>query len=628
MVAKRDGKANAPARKPAKLRSALLMPNKKEREMRKRIPCGMAPVLAAALLICAGCKPAAATLADPSPILCPMDAKYFASFSFLDPAATGTIDQANHIILVMLPLGTPLEALAASFTIMGNAVSVNGLAQSSGTSIQDFSLPVAYTITAKDGSDASYTVIARDGISGQRAYIKASNAQEQDNFACAVSLSGDTLAVGAFTEASGAKGVNGDQNDNSAPCSGAVYVFKKSGSTWSQQAYIKASNAEEGDCFGSSVSLSGDTLAVGAPGEDSSAKGLNQDQSDNGASGSGAAYVFTRSASSWSQRAYIKASNTGMYDDFGRSVTLAGECLAVGAPGEASSAKGVNQDQTDDEASWSGAVYVFTGSESDWTQQAYIKASNTGMSDRFGSCASLSGDSLAIGAPSESSLAIGVNHDQSNDDSQSSGAIYVFTRSASTWTQQAYIKASNTGKLDSFGNSVSLSGDSLAVGAYYEGSDALGIDGDQMNDAAESSGAVYVFTRQATVWSQQAYLKASNTKRGTFFGMDVALSGDSLIVGSHQENSGARGIDGNQSDMSCNASGAVYAFTRRNGFWAQKNYIKPAFTQYSDFFGYCVSLSGSTIAVGAVYESSGATGVDGDQEDQSAYGSGAAFIFQ
>ncbi|MEY4167437.1 MAG: hypothetical protein RIR52_1261, partial [Acidobacteriota bacterium] len=116
--------------------------------------------------------------------------------------------------------------------------------------------------------------------------------------------------------------------------------------TISQQAYLKASNTGSNDGFGSSVAISGDTVVVGAAWEDSTATGVNGDQTNDLAPGSGAAYVFVRHGASWSQQAYLKASNTGSNDRFGSSVAISGETVVVGAPGEASNATGVNGDQT------------------------------------------------------------------------------------------------------------------------------------------------------------------------------------------------------------------------------------------------------------------------------------------
>src|SRR6267154_4372352 len=142
------------------------------------------------------------------------------------------------------------------------------------------------------------------------AYIKASNAKKDDQFGLTVALSGDgnTMAVGATAEDSAAKGINGNQTDHSALNAGAVYFFVRSGGNWVQQAYVKASNAKAGDQFGASLALSGDgnTLAVGATGESSSATGVNGNQADTSMAGAGAVYVFRRSGGTWSQQAFVK----------------------------------------------------------------------------------------------------------------------------------------------------------------------------------------------------------------------------------------------------------------------------------------------------------------------------------
>ena len=160
-----------------------------------------------------------------------------------------------------------------------------------------------------------------------------------------------------------ATSVNGDQADNSAAFSGAVYVFVQSGSLWQQQAYLKANNAEAGDEFGDSISLSadGNTLAVTAGQEDSVATGLDGNQSDNSAPESGAAYVFVRSSTIWQQQTYIKASNTGSDIAYGDAVSLSadGDTLAIAASLEDGAATGINGDQSDNTAESSGAVYLY-----------------------------------------------------------------------------------------------------------------------------------------------------------------------------------------------------------------------------------------------------------------------------
>lgn len=404
----------------------------------------------------------------------------------------------------------------------------------------------------------------------QQAYVKASNTGGGDQFGGSVAFSadGNTLVIGAYNESS-----NGSESDDSAPESGAVYVFTRSGGTWTQRAYIKASNAESFDEFGSSLALSSDgaTLAIGAIGEDSAATGIRGSESDNSAFTSGAVYVFAYGSTTWTQQAYVKASNTAASDRFGSSVALStdGSTLAVGAHTEASSAVGIGGDQSSNAAGSSGAAYVFTRSGILWTQQAYVKASNTGAGDQLGGSIALArnGDMLAIGARYESGNGRGLSGDPMDDSAGNSGAVYILMRSAGAWTQTVYLKASNTEAEDNFGYSVALASDgsALAVGAFLEASNATGIDGDQANNAYMSSGAVYRFLYSGlTTWSQ-SYVKASNTNTGDTFGYAVALSSDgtTLAVGAAGEDSSATGIGGNQLNNDATESGATYLFYGR-----------------------------------------------------------------
>jgi len=234
------------------------------------------------------------------------------------------------------------------------------------------------------------------------------------------------VVVGAQSEDSQATGVNGNESDNSASFAGAAYVFRRSGVTWSQEAYLKASNTDAGDFFGCSVSLSDDTAVVGALFEDSRATGVNGYQSDNNAIRSGAAYIFGRSGGTWSHDAYLKASNTNGEDYFGHSVSVSGDTVLVGAYWEASKATGVDGDELDNSRPRAGAVYVFRRSGALWSQEAYLKASNTGTGDQFGHSVSVAGDTAVIGAICECSGATGVNGDQSDNSALAAGAAYVF----------------------------------------------------------------------------------------------------------------------------------------------------------------------------------------------------------
>jgi tartrate dehydratase beta subunit/fumarate hydratase class I family protein len=388
----------------------------------------------------------------------------------------------------------------------------------------------------------------------QQAYLKSSNpdADDQFGFAVAMSADGNTLAVSAPFEDSSARGVNGNQRDNSIKNSGAVYLFTRSGSTWSQQAYVKASNTgelEEGDQFGYSVALSGDgnTVAVGAIGDDSSASGINGNQADNSMNGAGAVYVLTRNGSAWSQQAYVKSSMTRPAVMFGYSVALnrSGDTLAVG---EFDADRG------------RGALYMFTRNAGIWSPDARLQSSNGESQDSLGCWVAISddGNTVAAGALDEDSVLTGVQpgnrgaEDEATD--MSAGAAYIFVRTGGSWSQQAFIKATNTGKEDWFGVRLALSGDgnTLAVGAPNEDSASKGVGSRQDDDSAFEAGAVYVYTRTGTTWSTQAYVKASNTMPYDEFGNSVALTRDGklMVVGAHFQDSGA--VD----------SGAVYVFLR------------------------------------------------------------------
>jgi len=420
-------------------------------------------------------------------------------------------------------------------------------------------------------SGAVYVFTRKGNTVAQQAYIKASNPGEGANFGSTVALSfdGNTLAVAAYYESSAATGINGNQNDRSISEAGAVYIFTRSGSTWSQQAYIKASNTgqaavgdgfAEGDQFGYSIALSsdGNTLAVGAIGEDSAASGINGDQADNTANQAGAAYVFTRSGGAWTQQAYVKSSMTRPNVLFGYSMGLSanGGTLAV-AEYDADRGK--------------GALYVLTRTGTTWSHQARIQADNAENGDSLGYSLAISddGNTIAAGAADEDCMIPGINQagcDKDQPQDNSSGAAYVFVRNGASWTQQAFIKASNPGRQDWFGVRIAISGDgnTVAVGAPNEDSAAKGVNGKQDDNSAFEAGAVYVYTRAGSTWTQHAYVKSSNTDSGDEFGSSLGLSADGriLLVGARGEDSGAKGVNGNQADNSIRDAGAAYLFTR------------------------------------------------------------------
>jgi hypothetical protein len=463
------------------------------------------------------------------------------------------------------------------------------------------------------------------------AYIKASNTKADAQFGYAVALSGDgnTLAVGAVGEDSMSKGVNAVPKGH-AEYVGAVYVYTRSAAGWKQQAYLKASNAAEGTQFGNALALNyeGNLLAVGSNNENSGAKGVNGNQEDTSMPASGAVYIFTRTGAAWSQQSYLKASNAGGTEDgyqFGYSVSLSsdGSTLAVGSINEPSRAYGTNGDQSDTSAPGFGAVYVFTHDGANWSQQAYIKPWNT-TGALFGYAVALNrnGDTLAVGSQ--------------NEDGTRGGA-YVFGRKDGVWAQQTHFGASNAEADDQLGCSIAISddGNTMVSGACEEDAILAGIQppdaGAHDRGADDSTGAVYVFVRKDGRWSQQTYMKSFNTRVNDQFGWGVAISGDgnTIAVGSHFEDSGATGINGDQSDFSVEDSGAAYIYTRNGDSWSPAAYVKPSNPQRGAMFGdsLAISADGKVLAIPAPRENSAAKGINGSQNDNSAKFSGAVYVY-
>lgn len=492
----------------------------------------------------------------------------------------------------------------------------------------------SYRVRACDASGCgAFSATLAPDLTKAIGYFKASNSGENDGYGASIALSADgsTLAVGAPGESSKATSVNGDQADNSVEGSGAVYVFARSGSGWSQQAYIKASNPKVVPIaapypaslgwakFGASISLAADgsTLAVGAPGEASNARGINGDQTNSQAPGSGAVYVFQRSGGAWSQHAYVKASNTvpaatyrtdiaAGYSivnaaEFGKSLSLSanGKMLAVGAPGEQSNATGINGNQDDTSLDGAGAVYVFALGTS-WSQQAYVKASIS-AENFFGTSVSLSGDgrTLAVGGWKEA---------------------YVFAGDSGAWSQQARLQGSDMPppagtetRVGFFGTSTALAadGNTLAIGALFNPirSGEFGV-----------IPTAYVFVRSNGAWAQQAHLQAAK-QIGSWISATLALStdGQTLAMGTGADSSSSTGFNGSQAGSASTEAGATYLYQRSGATWSQRAYIKASNTDTYDRFGDSVALSGdgTTLAVGAAGEDSKATGIQGDESDNS-----------
>jgi ethanolamine utilization microcompartment shell protein EutS len=332
-------------------------------------------------------------------------------------------------------------------------------------------------VTAEDGvTTALYTVtITRQGAAlfAQDAYVKASNTEAGDSFGQPVVLSGDTLAVGAAAEDSAATGVGGDETDNTAVNAGAVYVFTRDGAgVWSQQAYLKASNAEGGDDFGWSVALSDDTLAVGAPDESSAATGIDGDEADNTAistqrratrSAPPSRSRATRSLRVRSGRRAPRPASAATRPTTQRLMPVPPTCSCATAP-QPGRSRPTSRPRTRTQS-------ISSVSLSRWRATRSRSAPTWSPAPRSASAATRPTTRLNFPGP------------------------FMCSRvdSASVWSQQAYVKASNTDADDLFGWYIALSRDTLAAGAILESSAATGIGGDEADNTANSAGAVYVF---------------------------------------------------------------------------------------------------------------------------------------
>ncbi|HYF64462.1 MAG TPA: integrin [Herpetosiphonaceae bacterium] len=432
----------------------------------------------------------------------------------------------------------------------------------------------------------------------QSAYVKASNTGAGDEFGYSVAIDGTTMAVGAPREDSASAG---NQGDNSITDAGAVYVYERGPGGWAQQAYLKAAVPRSSAAwagwggFGWSVALDGDTLVVGASGD----------------SASGAAYVFVRTyvqgAPVWKQQARLTPFNGDDGDSFGWDVAIDGDTIVVGAHEENGGAAGVNGNPTYNNISRAGAAYVFVRSAGVWTHHSYLKASNPGMHDLFGSSVAIDGDTIVVGAQNESSAATGVNGNQNDDSAPVSGAAYVFVRNQGAWSQQAYLKSGVSSFNQYFGYS-DIDGDTIVVGALKRSK-------------------AYVFERTGSTWALQGQISGANTEESDVFGWTVSLSGDTLVIGASFESSAATGVDGNGADNSALNSGAAYVFQRGEAGWSQRHYIKASNSQAGDQFGFTVAVSGPNIVIGANQEASAASGSNGNQADNSAASAGAVYAF-
>jgi hypothetical protein len=311
------------------------------------------------------------------------------------------------------------------------------------------------------GIGAAYVFVRSGTTWTQQQKLTASDSEPYDRFGASVAISGNTVVVGK------------SYSYVYTPVTGAAYVFVRNGTTWSEQQKLTASDGNT--YLGDSVAISGDTVVVG---------------------GGAAAYVFVRNGTTWSEQQKLTTSDAAAF--FGASVAISGDTVAVGAP---SPYYPPYPEQ--------GAAYVFVRNGTTWTQQQKLMASDAAVDDLFGFSVAISGNTVAVGAHQAN---IGGNMRQ--------GAAYVFTRSGTTWTQQQKLTASDGNVYNSFGHSIGISVNTVVVGAPHA------------NIGANTyQGAAYVFARSGTTWTQQQKLTASDGGFNHWFGASAAISVDRVVVG-------------------------------------------------------------------------------------------------
>lgn len=330
---------------------------------------------------------------------------------------------------------------------------------------------------------------------------------------------------------------------NSLLFQGSAYVLERMDGQWTEKQKLTASDGTPFEFFGSSVAIRGNTILVGAT------NAFN----DNGV-GSGAVYVFEKVDGTWVEKQKLADNTSGeVGDSFGIATALEGNTLIVAAQNHNGS------------AFRSGILYVFEKVANTWVEDARILPSDTAAGDRFGINVAMEGDTIVVGAPKVGFFGVPIG----------AGSAYVFTRSATGWSEEAILTAGVVGVVNNrFGFRVAIAGNTVVVGAPESG----------INGPKEDAGSVYVFTRAGNDWSQQARLTASDGAIGDRFGTGLAVSDNTVVVGATAHNS---------------AEGAAYVFERSGTVWSEVDKLVASDAIQGTSLGEAVAISGNDILVGA-----------------------------
>ncbi len=360
----------------------------------------------------------------------------------------------------------------ASEEQFGISVAISGNVAISGAQQDDSTAPNA---------GAVYVFERRGSLWLQRAKIVADDAKAGDLFGSAVALSGDTAVIGAI-------GV-----DDAGPEAGAAYVFiRVDADEWAQQAKLTGADIGIFDRFGKAIALHDNTAIVGVAGK------------DEGAEDSGAAYVFIRNGTNWTQQAKLTHSDAVPGDRFGFSVSVTGDNILIGAP--LSNTAGPD----------SGAAYLFTRNGLSWNEEFKLIPNDTGVGDAFGYAVELDENTAIIGAPKE---------DRREEDM---GAAYIYVKTQAGWVQQAKLIATESSAGDEFGAAVAIHENTAIVGAWRDDEPlSEGVDATANID----KGAAYAFLREDLSWVQKRRITASQANRADLFGASVDIKGAFAIIG-------------------------------------------------------------------------------------------------
>lgn len=304
------------------------------------------------------------------------------------------------------------------------------------------------------------------------------------------------------------------------------------------------------------------------------------------------------SAQNWNQIIKSCASDRAADDNFGYSVAIDGNYAVVGAYWEDHDATGANP------LTNAGSAYVFEFNGTTWNQVQKIVANDRNVGDLFGTSVAISGNYIVVGAHQEDENASG------SATVSNSGSAYVYKNNSGTWSFQQKIVASDRFTDDFFGQSVTIDGQYIIVGAWSEDENVAG------GATIAQAGSAYIFKNTADVWAQTQKIVASDRAAADYFGWSVSISGNYAVIGAYTEDENVGG-SGTMSE-----AGSAYIFLNTAGTFSQVQKIVPTDRAASDFFGYSVDIDGSYLIVGAYTEDEDATGAD------TKLGAGSAYIFK